>query len=110
MHHVLCGLAANGSLPSELVDRLIAVADADIAVELAQRTDLSRAQAVALAARVEESAVPLAYAGLLTADDVDPATRPDVALALLAECDHLPKASINFSLASSFPVRRVLEM
>ncbi|AKZ53490.1 hypothetical protein SAM23877_0441 [Streptomyces ambofaciens ATCC 23877] len=86
MHHVLCGLAANGSLPSELVDRLIAVADADIAVELAQRTDLSRAQAVALAARVEESAVPLAYAGLLTADDVDPATRPDVALALLAEC------------------------
>ncbi|MFF8092959.1 hypothetical protein [Streptomyces sp. NPDC016675] len=85
MHHVLCGLAANKSLPSELVDRLIAVADADIAVDLAQRADLSRAQAVALASRVEDSAVPLAYAGLLTADDVDPATRPDVALALLAE-------------------------
>ncbi|MGI5396935.1 hypothetical protein [Streptomyces sp. CA-251251] len=85
MHHVLCGLAANRSLPSELVDRLIEVADADIAVDLAQRADLSRAQAVALASRVEDSAVPLAYAGLLTSDDVDPATRPDVALALLAE-------------------------
>ncbi|MFE5396102.1 hypothetical protein ACFQ9U_16290 [Streptomyces sp. NPDC056568] len=85
MHHVLCGLAANTSLPSQLIDRLIAVADADIAADLVRRADLTRAQAAALASRVEESAVPLAYAGLLTADDVDPATRPDAALALLAE-------------------------
>ncbi|WP_407111959.1 hypothetical protein ACE1N8_34545 (plasmid) [Streptomyces sp. DSM 116494] len=85
MNHVLCGFAANVSLPSELVDRLIAVADAETAVDLAHRDDLSHAQAVKLASRVEESAVSLAYAGLLTAADVDPATQPDVALALLAE-------------------------
>lgn len=85
MNHVLCGLAANVSLPSELLDRLIAVADAEIAADLAHRADLSHAQAVALASRVEESAVSLAYAGLLTAADVDPVTQPDVALALLAE-------------------------
>ncbi|MFE9699399.1 hypothetical protein [Streptomyces sp. NPDC006270] len=85
MNHVLCGLAANVSLPSELVDRLIAVADSEIAADLAHRVDLSHAQAVVLASRVEEGAVSLAYAGLLTAADVDPATQPDVALALLAE-------------------------
>lgn len=65
MNHVLCGLAANVSLPPELVDRLIAVADAEIAADLAHRADLSHAQAVVLASRVEESAVSLAYAGLL---------------------------------------------
>jgi len=82
---VLCGLAANAALPSELVDRLIAVADADIAVDLAGRADLSRAQAVALLSRVEESGARLAYEGLLTAADVDPAARPHAALALLHE-------------------------
>ncbi|MGW2474381.1 hypothetical protein [Streptomyces sp. NPDC001665] len=85
MNHVLRGLAANVSLPSELVDRLIAVADCEIAAALAHRADLSRAQVMVLASRAEESAVSLAYAGLLTAADVDPATQPDVALALLAE-------------------------
>ncbi|WP_307847875.1 hypothetical protein [Streptomyces durocortorensis] len=83
MNHLLCGLAANVNLPSPLVDRLIAVADAEVAHHLADRAVLSHAQAVALAARVEESAVQLAYGGLLTAADVDPLARPDVALALL---------------------------
>ncbi len=91
MNPVLCGLAANVRLPSELVDRLIAVADAEIAVDLARRADLSHAQAMKLASRVNESAVPLGYAGLLTAADVDPATRPDAALALLAERAGLPE-------------------
>ncbi|MFD7284048.1 hypothetical protein ACFV80_45530 [Streptomyces sp. NPDC059862] len=85
MNHVLYGLAANPSLPSELVDRLIAVADADLGCDLAARTDLSRAQVVALAARGEEIAVRLAHEGRLTADDVDPVTQPYAALALLAE-------------------------
>ncbi|MFJ6080797.1 hypothetical protein ACIQI8_05285 [Streptomyces sp. NPDC092369] len=85
MHHVLCGLAANVALPSELVDRLIAVADDDIAVDLAGRADLSRDQAVALASRVEGSGVRLAYEGRLTAADVDPAAQPLTALALLDE-------------------------
>ncbi|MEV7139335.1 hypothetical protein [Streptomyces tauricus] len=87
MHHILCGLAANPALPSELVDRLISQADDDLAEDLADdlacRADLSRAQALALAGRVEEGAVRLAYEGRLTAADVDPAVRPDVALALL---------------------------
>ncbi|MGC5565520.1 hypothetical protein ACPYPG_22150 [Streptomyces sp. FR-108] len=83
MHHLLCGLAANPALPSELVDRLISLADDDLADDLACRPDLSRAQAVALVERVEESALRLAYEGRLTADDVDPAARPDAALALL---------------------------
>ncbi|UUU37290.1 hypothetical protein JIX56_37865 [Streptomyces sp. CA-210063] len=85
MNHLLGGLAANPALPSDLVDRLIAVADADVAHDLAGRTDLTRAQALALASRVEESGVRLAYEGLLTAADIDPAAQPDVALALLDE-------------------------
>ncbi|NYV76813.1 hypothetical protein [Streptomyces sp. UH6] len=83
MNHVLCGLAANAALPSDLVDRLTAIADADIAAELARRADLGRAQALELASRVAESAVWLAYAGRLTAADVDPVAQPEAALALL---------------------------
>ncbi|MFJ3306813.1 hypothetical protein ACIPSA_27540 [Streptomyces sp. NPDC086549] len=85
MNHVQYGLAVNPSLPSELVDRLIAIADADLGSELADRTDLSRAQVIALAARGEEIAVRLAYEGRLTAADVDPVTEPYAALALLDE-------------------------
>lgn len=83
MRHILCGLAANPALPSELVDRLASVADDELAESLTGRADLSRARAVALARRVEGCAVRLAYDGLLTADDVDPGARPDAALALL---------------------------
>ncbi|GAP45745.1 hypothetical protein [Streptomyces azureus] len=83
MHPILCGLAANPALSSELVDRLISMADDDIATDLAYRADLSRAQAVALAERVEGSAVHLAYEGRLTAADIDPSVWPDAALALL---------------------------
>lgn len=83
MHPLLCGLAANPALPSELVDRLISLADEDIALDLTRRTDLSRAQALALAERVGESAVRLAYEGKLSAADIDPAVWPDAALALL---------------------------
>jgi hypothetical protein len=85
VNHILCGLAANAALPSELVDRLIEVADADIAADLARRADLSHAQAVALASRVEESAAWLAYEGRLTTADIDPVERPHAALALLCE-------------------------
>ncbi|MFI1395502.1 hypothetical protein [Streptomyces sp. NPDC020681] len=85
MNHVLCGLAANPALPSEFVDLLIAVADADVAGHLADRADLSHAQAVALVSRHEDVAVQLAYAGRLTAADVDPVAQPRAALALLDE-------------------------
>ncbi|MFF0451688.1 hypothetical protein ACFYT4_36000 [Streptomyces sp. NPDC004609] len=85
MNHVLYGLAVNEALPFELVGRLIAVADADIADGLAGRADLSREQAVDLAARVEESTVRLVYEGRLTAADINPLTQPQAALALLDE-------------------------
>ncbi|MEO3860252.1 hypothetical protein [Acrocarpospora sp. B8E8] len=85
MDPVLCGLAANPALPVELVDRLIAVADEYIAADLADREGLSRAQAVTLASRVEETVVTLVGRGLLTADDIDPVAQPLAALALLAE-------------------------
>lgn len=85
VNHLLCGLAANPTLPSELVDRLIAVADDDVDHDLAGRADLSRAQAVALASRAEATGVRLAYQGRLTAADVDPVAQPLVALALLDE-------------------------
>ncbi|MGQ4358078.1 hypothetical protein [Streptomyces drozdowiczii] len=85
MNPVLRGLAANSSTPSELIDRLIALADADIAAILARRADLGHAQAVALAASVEESVAWLAYEGRMTAADIDPATQPEGALALLTE-------------------------
>ncbi|MDW4908762.1 hypothetical protein RB628_26340 [Streptomyces sp. ADMS] len=85
--HVLCGLAANTALPSELVDRLIevAVADVDFVDDLADRADLSRAQALALYARVPETGVPLGRDGRLNAADVDPAADPETALVLLDE-------------------------
>lgn len=85
MNHVLHGLAANPSLPAELIDRLITIADTDLSSELAARTDLTAAQLTTLAARSEEIAVQLAYEGRLTADDIDPATQPYAALALLDE-------------------------
>ncbi|MDG9683750.1 hypothetical protein QC334_13575 [Streptomyces sp. DH18] len=85
MNHIVRGLAANPSLPSEAVDLLIAVADADLAETLASREDLSRDQAVALVSRVGDSAVGLAYGGRLTAADIDPAVHPMAALALLDE-------------------------
>ncbi|GHH25215.1 hypothetical protein [Streptomyces lanatus] len=85
MNHVLHGLAANPSLPPELLDQLIGCADTDLSGELAERTDLTPAQLTTLAARGEEIAVQLAYAGRLTAADIDPATQPCAALALLDE-------------------------
>ncbi|GAA1154057.1 hypothetical protein F4556_001485 [Kitasatospora gansuensis] len=85
MDHLLCGLAANPALPTALLDRLIATADADTLAELADRPDLSRAQAVALAARDEDSVSRLVLSGLLTAADVDPARQPSAAITLLDE-------------------------
>ncbi|QIQ06390.1 hypothetical protein [Streptomyces liangshanensis] len=91
MNHLLCGLAANEALPPDLVDRLIAVADADVAHVLAGRPDLRHEQAVALVARDGESAQRLAYEGRLTATDVDPVTHPDAALALLDRREGRPE-------------------
>ncbi|GAA2621248.1 hypothetical protein GCM10010411_66420 [Actinomadura fulvescens] len=59
--------------------------DEDIAADLVERADLTRAQAVALAPRIEQSIVRLVARGLLMADDIDPVARPDAALAVLAD-------------------------
>ncbi|MFD6415215.1 hypothetical protein [Streptomyces sp. NPDC060194] len=85
MHHILCGLAANPALPAPLLDRLIALADEDVAEVLASRADLTRPQTAALLARVPASAARLASEGRLTAADIDPATQPEAALTLLRE-------------------------
>lgn len=105
MHHILCGLAANPALSSGLADRLVAIADDDIAESLARRTDLSRVQAVALARRVEGSAQALAYEGLLTAADVDPQVWPDAALVLLDRGAGRPEWA-RLLVADAVPERR----
>ncbi|MFE2685731.1 hypothetical protein [Streptomyces mirabilis] len=97
MNPILCGLAANPALPSELVDRLITVADDEIATELAARPDLSHAQALALAARAEDTAVHLAYEGRLTSADIDPVAQPQAALALLDTGAGLPEWARRFA-------------
>ncbi|GAB3887640.1 hypothetical protein GCM10027612_26810 [Microbispora bryophytorum subsp. camponoti] len=61
--HVLCGLAENPALPPDLVDLLVTIAGDDIASHMAWRADLTRAQAVALVSRVEDSAARLAERG-----------------------------------------------
>ncbi|MFI1047353.1 hypothetical protein [Streptomyces griseoruber] len=87
--YVLGGLASNASLPSELVDRLIELAvadtDRDFTYDLAARSDLTHAQALALYACDLDSGPRLAREGRLTVADVDPAADPDTALALLGE-------------------------
>ncbi|MDT0567310.1 hypothetical protein RM704_07515 [Streptomyces sp. DSM 3412] len=85
MDPLLCGLAVNPALPAELVDRLIALADADVDDELAHRAGLTRAQAITLASRDVGNGMRLAYEGVLAAGDVDPTAQPRVALALLDE-------------------------
>ncbi|MFF3419150.1 hypothetical protein ACFYW9_31385 [Streptomyces sp. NPDC002698] len=106
MNHVLSGLAANPALPSELVDRLIAVADADLAIDLASREDLSHAQAVALLARDERSGVRLAREGRLTAADVDPNATAPVLLFCLADDRARPVAAAHPAL----PPRVIVEL
>ncbi|SES48813.1 hypothetical protein [Actinokineospora terrae] len=75
MDHLLYGLAVNPALPAALVDRLIDIADAEMAVALAERGDLTAEQALRLVERQPEAA--LVGAGVLTVDGVD-----SVALAL----------------------------
>ena len=90
VQHALLGLAVNPALPSGLVDRLVTAADAQLAEALARRPDLTAGQVAALA-RFDDAAVQLACAGRLAADDLDPAARPYVALALLDERRGLPQ-------------------
>ncbi|MEU0539884.1 hypothetical protein ABZ319_08425 [Nocardia sp. NPDC005978] len=80
MRHDLHGLAENPALPADLLDRLIATADSDLAEVLARRSDLTGTQVAALA-RFERAAARLGREGRLTEFDQPP--RPRVALALL---------------------------
>lgn len=121
MNDLLCGLAANPALPSELVDRLIALAVAapdpsalldpsdDLVTmlieNLAERADLGPAQVAALAAHDEDTAVRLTRQGHLAAADVDPAVWPLAALALLDEGRGLAQWACRFAVDTDPCVR-----
>ncbi|WP_371680219.1 hypothetical protein [Streptomyces sp. NBC_01276] len=97
MRHLLQGLAANPALPPAFVARLVAFAVGEGAEEggwvdsaLSDRADLSREQALALAAHRGILAVGPVRRGVLRADDIDPRALPDAALALLDEGLGLP--------------------
>ncbi|WP_345205593.1 hypothetical protein [Streptomyces lavendulae] len=90
--HVVQGLAANPALPPAYVARLVAFAAGEdtedggwVDSALADRADLSREQALTLAARSGVLAVGPVRRGLLRAEDIDPRALPDAALALLDE-------------------------
>ncbi|MEU6235273.1 hypothetical protein [Kitasatospora sp. NPDC047058] len=83
--HLRYGFALHPALPADLLDRLAAGADPELARHLAGRPDLSRGQVRALAARCPQAALRLAHGGLLRAGDVDPVRQPEPALALLYE-------------------------
>ncbi|MGI5448173.1 hypothetical protein ACQEVM_20905 [Streptomyces sp. CA-243310] len=68
MNRVAHGLAANPALPGALLDRLIALADEELASALAERGDLRHDQAVALAA-AHPALSPSLLASLLTGPD-----------------------------------------
>jgi uncharacterized protein YneF (UPF0154 family) len=82
VRHKLHGLAENPALPAELVERLVAASDEELAYTLAGRPDLNSAHISALA-QFDDAAVRLAHDGRLPAEGIDPASRPGVALALL---------------------------
>ncbi|RLK58664.1 hypothetical protein [Actinokineospora cianjurensis] len=98
MDHLLYGLAVNPALPAALVERLIDVADAEMAGALAERGDLSAGQALKLVKRQPETAVELAEAGVLTVDSVDPLVAPVVALALLGRGAGDPEWTRRFAV------------
>ncbi|AXE25136.1 hypothetical protein C0216_18300 [Streptomyces globosus] len=94
---LLPGIAAREDIPSGLLDRLVAIAVTgggpgddraavwQLAWTLCDRSDLGAERARALAASDPDTAVVLARSGLLSPADVDPAARPQAALALLDE-------------------------
>ncbi|MFD8754201.1 hypothetical protein ACFV0O_24945 [Kitasatospora sp. NPDC059577] len=87
MPSLLYAVALNPALPPDLLRHLLRAGDTDeeLAQALADRPDLTPQQVRRLAGRDQGTAVRLAYGGLLRAPDVDPVTRPLVALALLDE-------------------------
>ncbi|GAA4944160.1 hypothetical protein [Actinoplanes utahensis] len=107
---LLHALAGNPSLPPELLTRLIATADEDLAGCLAERSDLGPAQVRELAGRSGKAMVALVRGGLMEAAEVDPGVHPYAAMTLLddgigrAERAKLfardPDAKRRFDLAS----------
>ncbi|WIM96760.1 hypothetical protein ACTOB_000222 [Actinoplanes oblitus] len=71
MDDLLVALAGNPALPPALVDRLIGLADEELAGALAAHPALTNAQVRELSGRFEPAAVRLAYDGRLSADDWD---------------------------------------
>ncbi|MBD0673282.1 hypothetical protein [Streptomyces sp. CBMA156] len=107
MPPLLHAVARNPALPPDLLGRLLDAADADeeLACALAERTDLDPAQVRRLAEGHQEAAVQLAVGGLLRAEDVDPAARPDAALALLDQGRGTPAWAPLLALAPNRHLR-----
>jgi hypothetical protein len=79
----LRGLAQNLAVPPEVLDRLVAVADFELCLDLTERDDLSPAQVRTLAATGGlDATLRLVYRGLLGPDDIDLAD-PWLGLAVL---------------------------
>ncbi|WBP85600.1 hypothetical protein [Kitasatospora cathayae] len=85
MPSLLHAVARNPALPPELLGRLIADADEELAGALADRVDLAPDQVRQLAERSEFAALLLVADGRLTSGDVDPLARPTVAVALVEQ-------------------------
>ncbi|MFD8482864.1 hypothetical protein [Kitasatospora sp. NPDC059673] len=84
MHrHVWAGLAENPALPVEAVDRLMALDEPDLSMELAGRSELTERQIAILAERGVVEAGILVEGGQLAAERIDPVRQPVAALALL---------------------------
>lgn len=83
----VCGLAANPSLPADLLDHFVACADAELCLDLAERADLSPEQVRTLAARGGTATViRLIQRRLVTSVEVD-TTDPEIQLALVDQGD-----------------------
>jgi hypothetical protein len=92
MDTVLEGLAANPALPAPLLDRLVAVADDVVSLELAQRPDLTPFHVRVLLARSAAVVSVLLSSGRVSPADV-PTSDPWVALAVATHPDASPSVA-----------------
>ncbi|KUL39031.1 hypothetical protein [Actinoplanes awajinensis] len=118
MDDLLVALAGNTALPPALVDRLIGLADEELARDLAYRSDLTPAQVRVLATRFEGAAIVLAREGRLSAEDFSgngPGTAGETAatwtyveLALLDEGRGRPEWARRLTAEPSSEIRQEL--
>ncbi|MFI6100079.1 hypothetical protein ACIA8G_31400 [Lentzea sp. NPDC051213] len=105
MDTVLDGLAENPALPSRLLDRLVAIADGVMSLELARRDDLTPAHVRTLLARDDHAVVHVLLSqGLVAPSDV-PLTDPWVALAVTEHPSSDPAVARSLSVHPDHEIR-----